>query len=255
MPPINVRKHARQFRSRFTPRTLVVFSTAVFLYLLLSPSARAQCDMGNAYSYTDTWASARPLDLDGDGEIADYDHTAPNFVAAVGVGVAENTYNSCGHEYYTVVTMTGPNSGYSEGINSTSLDISLFLDGDYITDSTLYYYCPIAGRDFAGAVSSAVMSVDTFNEIWYGYTREMIVGPAGNPIRACFNRACIETDENPPNGCYKPNWIHYLNTSQTCPRGTLVAWSRPSVLGIPLPCLPIYERDINSFSPCPFGTK
>lgn len=225
--------------------TLLCFFSAVTGY--------SQCDMGNAYSYTDMWVvGGEDADPDGNGivEIDDSNPLPPAYV--VGQGIVENSYNSCGHEYYTNVTVTGPDGNEAYGQGSATLEI--FIDGDFFTESDLIYYCPFAGRDFEGGTSYNTLDATT-NEIYYGYKGEQLVGG----FKVCKYRACVETDTNPVNGCYfVEKEIHIRPPeSRVCPPGTyskfIKARLAPFFPWSPLVCKVFIHNEL-TFNPCPFGT-
>ena len=191
-----------------------LFQASVILFCITAATPiYGQCDMGNAYSYTDTWAT----------EYTDppnqYKHwaTPSGSPTAWGKGVVENDYNTCSHTYYTVVTMIGPRDGYSQGINTTMLPVDVYKDGQYVTNSDLYYYCEYAAREFYAGSSSNFLESSGISEVWLGKTQERTIFlNAFKEIRWCYYRACFDSDQNPSNNCFYPDWHEEWDIQVPC---------------------------------------
>jgi len=202
--------------------------------------------MGSAYSYTDTWSQGGAADSDGDGTY-DHNHVNPNTPYAVGQGTVENDYNSCGHEYYTVVTMTGPDSSTVSGGGSASLEIT--IDGQYFAESQLFYYCPIAGREFSSGFTDSFLDVSNINDVYYGYVREFN-NPPITQMKWCVYRACANSDQNPPNGCFDRDYWDLRHITDICGMGLRSTFAR---VRIPIigtyTCIQLSHDDF-TFNPC-----
>ncbi len=238
-----------QLTQRDMPRRLLQLSVVLFCLAVAAP-ARGQCDMGNAYSYTDTWATEY---IDPPNQ---YKHwtNPPGSPTAWGKGVVENDYNTCSHSYYTVVTMTGPRGGYSEGIDMASLPVDVYVDGEYLTNSQLFYYCEYAARDFYAGMSSNLLESSGINEIWLGKTEERIVFiNAFKEIRWCYYRACLDTDQNPANNCFFVDFHEEWDIQFQCPPGVRAQYARFTIPFLGFSFCYVFSHNHLVFDPCPFG--
>ena len=222
---------------------------AFLCFFAVATSYGQGCDMGNAYSYTDTWSQGGEADSDGDG-IYDHNHINPNRPYAVGQGVVENDYNTCGHEYYTETTMTGPDGSTASGEGSASLEI--IIDGQYFTESQLFYYCPIAGRSFESGFSSNFLDVTAINDVYYGYQRTY-PNPPFFLTKWCIYRACADSDTHPANGCFDPDYWDLRDAGDTCAGGIRSTFAKVRVpfFGI-YKCIEISHADLPG-NPCGIG--
>lgn len=203
------------------------------------------CDMGNAYSYTDVWTVGGNFDFDSDGVPDVQDGGSVTSPAAVGQGVVENSYNGCGHEYYTDVTMTGPDGSISYGLGSASLE--LIVDGDYFAESQLMYYCPIAARDFEGGFTSNYLEAGAV-DFYYKFDYQFTVG--GYPV--CAFIACNHNDTSHP--CFKSRVQDVRYDRGPCGAGIRVTRIRTRVplVGI-MVCVTLDHQHLAD-DPCIYGT-
>lgn len=220
----------------------LLFATFIMLFIANTYSVFG-CDMGSAYSVTEMWVEQENLH--------GYNHaSSPAEPIIVANGVVENDYNTCGHEYSAVTTMTLPNGGTVVGAET-----EIIIDGTYFASTDLKYYCPIIAREIDVEDSSNQFELyGPVNTIYYKYQYREGWLPG---LNKCWYKACIDTDQNPPNNCWGPSYIwawDVVNTSAPCPQSVQNSYQRYRypLLGISH-CVRIDHRDL-PFDVCPYGT-
>jgi hypothetical protein len=136
-----------------TARPLISLLGSVLVTLVLGSYGSASAQMGSSATYSDSWV----------------DDSEPESVAIVGTGVTQDTYNSYGHTYWVVTTLTSPSgrtsnatSYHTNAYNAyTSTETSLTWDwndlGDYTTGSQHWMCCPyMANYCFANSSTTVV---------------------------------------------------------------------------------------------------
>ncbi len=241
--------------------TLRLFIGMFFLGCLTATSAFGQ----SAWTYSDTWADA-PTDSAETG----FNHIDEDIgVSIVGAGVAEINPNSQTHEANIRVELRSPqgqveygDGTWYQGSSGTSITVVVSLIftwqpaevGSYTTTTGFEEVCPyLPGTLYSG--SSLNLVQNGYNTIYYKYNREEIYN---STHKTCYFRACIDTDQNPANGCWDSTYVEFrdrIPQAEACGIGVRIEYSRYRIplIGYSF-CARFGHYHINTFEVCPYGT-
>ena len=238
--------------------TLRLFIGMFFLGCLATTSAFGQ----SAWTYSDSWANA-PTDA---AEI-DFTHTGEaSEIYIVGAGVAEINPNSQLHEANIQVEIRSPqgrteygDGTWYQGSSGTSITVVVPLVfigddvGNYLTTTGFLEVCPYSpGILYSGSSLNIVQ--DGYNTIYYAYNRQEIYD---RTYKTCYFRACIETDQNPANGCWDSTYEVFrdiIPQVEACSLGIQATYSRYRIPLIGYSFCARFGHSDLTFNPCPHGT-
>lgn len=233
---------------------IVLRSSAGILFLccLAITSAYGQ----SSYVYTDSWADtemAIPENGHEDGR-----------VSIVGSGVLEF---GGGHMGEMTLTLTSPSGAstiasgrWLRGGGAKSLTVSINAIsgssadlGNFVTQSQVEMICPFEPETHSQ--DSLTIEEQSSNTIYYSYIRE---GPSlySSSHKMCVYRACIDTDQNPPNGCWGSVYVEFednIGLQEACSQGIRITYKSYRIPYIYSWCIRDGHYHINNYNPCPYG--
>jgi len=141
-----------------------------------------------ATTYSDVWIS---------GDSDTYDDNAPTEGQVWGMGTTEDMYNSYGHDYWVITTITASDgsSATTTSASSTSYAQALAVlpvgPYDYDIASEHWYYCPIGYSTVLFTTAWGLARYHGHQDVYYKLTEQ--VGPT--PITGtidCYYEVCID---------------------------------------------------------------
>lgn len=136
-----------------------------------------------------------------------------------GCGVTEDYYNSWGHTFNAITTITSPqgrtstqDSGYNTPYGRADVVLE-FQDNDsgtYLVNTEHYYYCPVVFETYYAGASTASMT-GSVHEVYYGF-RYSVPNPYSNGT-ICNYQKC---DVAPCGSVVGQDWVPQ---GQSCPAG------------------------------------
>jgi phage baseplate assembly protein gpV len=200
----------------------LLLSASFFVLLTVSCGVNAMAQM----SYGSTYSN---VTIGGDSD--SYDASSPTQGYVDGQGATEDSYNSYGHQYWVVTTISNQ---YGSSSTVTSSSSTYFTEatatlplgaGNFTVDTEHWYYCPIANQTLLNSTSGAFAEYLGSEDVYYKLSEQ--VGPAPfSGIVDCYYDVCYNST---PNICNKTHFL-IRKANQNCAQWIKITWFKYKVL-------------------------